>query len=113
MEAGMDSEVEKLREAVEQFTVAAKNLGAVSSTSGVHFHGSAGLTIVAVVAILLALFGMAVTAIWRAADMREINAIQQRATEDRQVMREMQAQSRTDRLLIGTLKDRITKVEAE
>ena len=49
--------------------------GGINSTSGVHFHGSTGLTVVAVAAIVVAVAAVCVVAAWRSADMRELNTL--------------------------------------
>ena len=49
--------------------------GGINGTSVVHFHGSSGLTVVAVTAIIVAVAAVGIVAAWRSADMREINTL--------------------------------------
>ena len=49
--------------------------GGINGTSVVHFHGSSGLTVVAVTAIIVAVAAVGIVAAWRSADMREINSL--------------------------------------
>ena len=49
--------------------------GGINGTSVVHFHGSSGLTVVAVTAIIVAVAAVGVVAAWRSADMRELSTI--------------------------------------
>ena len=87
--------------------------GGINGTSIVHFHGSSGLTVVAVTAIIVAVAAVGIVAAWRSADMRELTALRERAAEDRQTIADMQALSRTDRLLLNSLKVDIAKLSAE
>lgn len=84
-----------------------------TTTSGVHFHGSAGLSVLSAAAILAAISAVCIVAAWRSADMRELTALRERAAEDRQTIADMQALSRTDRLLLNSLKVDIAKLSAE
>ena len=49
--------------------------GGINGTSVVHFHGSSGLTVVAVTAIIVAVAAVGIVAAWRSADMRELNTL--------------------------------------
>ena len=109
----VSDEMKVTAERLNAFAERMERLPGVNSTSGVHFHGSTGLTVVAVAAIVVAVAAVCVVAAWRSADMRELNALRERAAEDRQTIADMQALSRTDRLLLNSLKVDIAKMAAE
>lgn len=81
-------------------------------SGNVIFQGSAGLQVIGIAAIFLALLVAGISEAARWAATTKIDDLKDRAAEDRRVIAELQAQARTDRLLLGALKDRITKVEA-
>ena len=72
-------EVQELRAAAAELAAAARGLGQVSSTSGVHIHGSGLLAVlvalVGFVGIVVAVAAVLVVAAWRSADMAQIGPI--------------------------------------
>ena len=46
-----------------------------TTTSGVHFHGSAGLSVLSAAAILAAISAVCIVAAWRSADMQALNTL--------------------------------------
>lgn len=75
-------------------------------TSGVHFHGSAGLSILSYVAIITAIAAVLVVSAWRSADLSTLSDI-------KAAQAELEAQLRTDRILINRLEQKITILESK
>lgn len=71
----VSDEMKVTAERLNAFAERMERLPGVNSTSGVHFHGSTGLTVVAVAAIVVAVAAVCVVAAWRSADMRELNTL--------------------------------------
>jgi hypothetical protein len=65
-------EIQEFKAAAAEFSEAAKRLGNVSSTSGIHFHGSAGLSILSILAICVCVMSLGIGAAWYNASMREL-----------------------------------------
>ena len=68
------SAVNALTEAAKSVNSAAEKMERANnhSVSGVHFHGSSGLTLVGVAAVVVAVAAVCIVAAWRSADLREI-----------------------------------------
>jgi hypothetical protein len=72
-------ELQELRTAAAELHAAARGLGQVSSTSGVHIHGSGLLAVlvalVGFIGIVVAVAAVLVVAAWRSADMSALQTV--------------------------------------